>query len=299
MPPSVGVVIPCYNNARNLEWILEALAPQLTGADEVIAVDDHSDEPLALPRRPRKVRLLRSRRPGGPGNRSAARNEGWRACDARLIVFLDGDMVPGPHFLAALRRLHQENPGVVVKAARLSLTAEEQARGKAPCLRDVATGERWLGRPADPVRAKRLPCARTAKWYFAASNALSVERRHVERVGGWDEGYHGWGEEDMDFAYRLHRAGLGFAFPGPRLLYAVHLDHDRPTDWAASLERNARRFVAKFAEVFATRLPAYRACGLSLGRGPTDGPPKQFPPSHADLYNGDEATDAGGVVPRR
>jgi GT2 family glycosyltransferase len=210
----------------------------------------------------RRVRLASLQRGNGPGNRAAGRNEGWHACDTDIIVFLDGDMVPCPEFIASLRRLHSEHHGVVVKPARFALSQEEQARGKAWCLRDVATEERWFaGEP--PQDCENY--APTAHWYYAASNALSVERRRVEQIGGWDEGYHGWGEEDMDFAYRLHRAGLGFVFPQSQQLYAVHLDHDDADDWTESLERNARRFVSKFPEVYDVRLPAYRACGLAFG----------------------------------
>ena len=132
-----------------------------------------------------------------------------------------------------------------------------------PCLGDIATQTRWFRGHASQSRET---CTPTAHWYYAASNALSVERHYVDQIGGWDEGYHGWGEEDMDFAYSLHRVGLGFVFPEPQRLYAVHLDHDSADDWAESLERNARRFVSKFPEVYDVRLPAYRACGLPLGQ---------------------------------
>jgi GT2 family glycosyltransferase len=262
MTPSLGVIIPFHNNHRGLEWIQETLTPQLRDRDEVIIVDDHSHRPPALPHL-RRVRLVSLERGNGPGNRAAARNEGWRACDTDIAVFLDGDMVPCPKFIDSLRRLHSEHHGAVVKPVRFALTQEEQARGKASCLRDVATQARWFGGRASQSRET---CAPTAHWYYAASNALSVERSYVEQIGGWDEGYHGWGEEDMDFAYSLHRAGLGFVFPESQWLYAVHLDHDAPADWVESLERNARRFVSKFPEVYEVRLPAYWACGLALGQ---------------------------------
>ncbi len=263
MTISLAVIIPFHNSHRGLQWILEMLTPQLRDRDEVIVVDDHSDRPPTLPPQMRRVRLASLQRGNGPGNRAAARNEGWRACDTDIAVFLDGDMVPCPTFIDSLRHLHSEHHGAVVKPARFALTQEEQTRGKAPCLRDVATEARWFRGHASQSRET---CTPTPHWYYAASNALSVERRYVEQIGGWDEGYHGWGEEDMDFAYSLHRAGLGFVFPEPQRLYAVHLDHDSADDWADSLERNARRFVNKYPEVYDVRLPAYQACGLPFGQ---------------------------------
>jgi GT2 family glycosyltransferase len=263
MPMSLGVIIPFHNNHVGLQWILEALTPQLRGRDEVVVVDDHSDRPPSPPDDMPCVRVTALQRGDGPGNRAGARNDGWRACDTDVVVFLDGDMVPSPTFLDSLRCLHQEHDEVVVKPERFAMTREEQARGKAACLHEVATQARWFAVPPSRPPQASSP---TPHWYYAASNALSVERQHVERIGGWDEEYHGWGEEDMDFAYRLHRAGLGFIFPEPESLYAVHLDHDLAEDWVESLERNASRFVAKYPEVYDVRVPAYRACGLAMGQ---------------------------------
>ena len=279
---SLGVVIPFHNNPRRLEWILEALTPQLRQGDEVIVADDHSDRPPELAREMRRVRVTSVARGRGAGNRAAARNEGLHGCpDTDVVVFLDGDMVPCPTFLDSLRSLHSEFPRTVIKPTRFALTLGQQARGKAACLHDVATRARWF-----PGRASRSSktCQPTAHWYYAASNALSVERRYVERIGGWDEGYHGWGEEDMDFAYRLHREGLGFLFPESQRLYAVHLDHHIADDWAASLDRNARRFVKKFREVYEVRLPAYQACGLALA-GKSASPPSRVTPHPMLAYS--------------
>ena len=66
-------------------------------------------------------------------------------------------------------------------------------------------------------------------------------------------------------------------FPESERLYAVHLDHHIADDWAASLERNAQRFVKKFREVYEVRLPAYEACGLALARKSGSPPPRAKP----------------------
>jgi glycosyltransferase involved in cell wall biosynthesis len=280
MTPSLSVVIPCHNNARNLDWILDVLMPQLRRHDEVVVVDDHSASGVPAPRRAGRARLALVRRDGGSPNRASARNEGWRAADGDVVVFLDGDMVPSPGFAGALKRLHAEHRGVAIKSPRMALTRAEQKRGKRSCLRDVATPERWI---EGPRPARRPRCARTSHWYLAASNALSVERRCVEQIGGWDEEYQGWGEEDMDFAYRLHLAGLSFVFPEPRWLYAVHLNHAPADGWATSLDRNARRFVRKFPEVYEVRLPAYQQCGIALARD-SGKPSARVRPSPALAY---------------
>jgi predicted glycosyltransferase involved in capsule biosynthesis len=102
------------------------------------------------------------------------------------------------------------------------------------------------------------------EWQCAASNAIGVSHHFVSQVGGWDEGYSGWGEEDMDFAYRLHLAGARFLFPEPRRCYAVHLDHREQPHKRVTLARNASRFVSKFPEVLPAREPAYAQYGVLI-----------------------------------
>lgn len=268
-PLSIGIVIPGHNFQRNLDWILEALAPQVLPGDRIVAVDDHSTEPIRAGAYGDgvEVDVAEVTGRGGPGNRSAARNAGWRRCQTELIMFLDGDMVPGPQSLSAIRALHAREPNIVVKAERFALPGAEQSLGKHECLQMIADTRRWCTRGDGPphtgaAAAGHAKIEKSDRWYYAASNAISVERRLVEDISGWDEGYTGWGEEDMDFAYRLYRAGAAFVFPPAEMLYAVHLDHPVRPDRLASLRANARRFVARFPEVYDVRLPAYEACGL-------------------------------------
>jgi hypothetical protein len=68
-----------------------------------------------------------------------------------------------------------------------------------------------------------------------------------------------------------------FVFPESQRLYAVHLDHHVAEDWTESLERNARRFVGTFQEVYEVRLPAYQACGLAFARKSGTPPPRARP----------------------
>jgi glycosyltransferase involved in cell wall biosynthesis len=102
------------------------------------------------------------------------------------------------------------------------------------------------------------------RWDYCASNNLSVRREHVVHGGGWDETFVGWGEEDMDFAYRLYLRGIRPVLPVGTEIRAFHLDH--PVDEEmnrASLLRNARYLLSKFPELRRIRLPAYAAWGIT------------------------------------
>jgi glycosyltransferase involved in cell wall biosynthesis len=276
---SIAIVIPSHDGQRRLDWVLTALQSQLALCDEIIVADDHSRTPLRRHTYSKRLRLVPVTTTLRPGNRSAARNTGWRASQAEVIVFLDGDMVPGPGFLDNIRRAYSEAPRALVKAARFNLTLKKQRLGKRVCLRAVQAADRWDREPLSllgyeaPVRSNALaaqPMNRRAEpvvsneWQCAASNAISVSHDLVSEVGGWDEGYSGWGEEDMDFAYRLHLAGAQFLFPDPSRCYAVHLDHPEEPGKRETLARNASRFVNKFPEVLPAREPAYARYGVQI-----------------------------------
>jgi glycosyltransferase involved in cell wall biosynthesis len=85
------------------------------------------------------------------------------------------------------------------------------------------------------------------RWDYCASNNLSVRKKHVQRVGYWDEDFVGWGEEDMDFAYRLFKDGISPVLPDNGTIYAYHLDHEVDNAMNAyTLEKNANHFLKKF-----------------------------------------------------
>jgi glycosyltransferase involved in cell wall biosynthesis len=99
--PTVSVVMPAMNEARNLPW-LAARMP--AGAAELILVDGHSvDDTVATARSLWPgVRIVRQNR-RGKGNALAC---GFAAATSEVIVMIDADgsMDPGeiPYFVAAL-----------------------------------------------------------------------------------------------------------------------------------------------------------------------------------------------------
>jgi glycosyltransferase involved in cell wall biosynthesis len=99
--PSVAVVVPALNEARNLPHVFAKLPP----VDELILVDGgSSDDTVAVARRLRpEVRVVRQNRKG-KGNALAC---GFAAATADIIVMIDADGSTDPaeipRFIASLR----------------------------------------------------------------------------------------------------------------------------------------------------------------------------------------------------
>ena len=155
-------------------------------------VDDGSVTPVADPE-PRRsgVRLLRRQAPGGP---AAARNTGWRATRADVVVFVDAGCVPGPGWMEQLLG-HFADPGLAAVAPRVTSRATVGApHGLAAY--EAVHSSLDMGPSESPVRpGAAVPYVPTA--------TLAVRRKALG--SGFDESLR-FGE-DVDLVWRLVEAG--------------------------------------------------------------------------------------------
>lgn len=206
MEPALSVVIPTLGRPT-LDTVLDALAAQ-RGAErfEVLVVEDPAGEGARVSHGGHS--LLRAGRTGA----SAARNAGWRAAGAPVVLFLGDDVVPAPRLVAEHQAWHAQHPepevavlGHVRWASGLRVT---------PFMRFLDEGTQFdfgsiCGIEADP-----------GKLYTAN---VSLKRELLERAGGFDEERFPFLMEDIELAIRLVPLGL-------RLLYNRRAvgDHRHP-----------------------------------------------------------------------
>jgi len=148
----VAVVIPAYNEERNIGQVLRVLVP-VEAVDDIIVVSDGSRDATAdTARRYRRVKVIELERNRGKG---AAMMAGARATDAEVILFLDADLV-------GLRRHHV--------LAMLAPVVSGQA--------DMAVGVFDEGRLATDLAQKLAP---------QLSGQRALRRELLEKVPGLEE----------------------------------------------------------------------------------------------------------------
>lgn len=288
--PSISVVIPCHNTSHSLQLVLLTLKDQISLGDEIICVDDNSTiresakiKALSCAFKANYIDLPRTAR--HHGRRSAARNAGTYVARGEIILYLDSDMMVGPEYLMTVRRLHALNRAALIKGTRIDASISDLETVTGSVTEDLGStlplGGEYIGyqrtaanaavaidlAPSNKMSTDVVVLDRSqwilGRWDWCASNNLSVRRRFIRAARGWDERFVGWGEEDMDFAYRMFLLGLRSMTQVSGPLFGVHIAHEVDRDAnRRSLQVNARYLVGKFPEIATLRQPAYAGYGV-------------------------------------
>lgn len=241
--PWLSIIIPSYQMAPYLALTLESFrhVSNLQGV-EIIVVDDGSNDDTAsvLVRATEWLPSLRSiyRARDSRSCRALARNLGVAESCAPRLFFLDAGVMVAASFIRSLSQSWNDLDDVVLGTA-LGLFADrayadvEKLRRKfeglpSGALERLLDGLRGKAAWADPrggwfEAAQGDLSSRPAPWLFAWSCALGVSKSRFEAVGGFDEGFVGWGAEDCDLALRLHAAGIQFR--ALRNILVMHVPH--------------------------------------------------------------------------
>lgn len=149
----------------------------------MIVVDDGSLPALAgqMPADLSNAPRLRWLRQAHNRGRAAARNTGWLAARADLLIFLDADMAVAPDFVAQHLYFHLQQ------------------------------GSGWLGQgqiigTADPAQTPAASFWTDASRAVFATGNVSVARAALQQVGGFDEAFAEYGWEDLELGWRLQQA---------------------------------------------------------------------------------------------
>jgi hypothetical protein len=190
---------------------------------------------------------------------SAARNLGAKTAQAlgcSRLVFLDVDCIPGEHLVS---RYHQVLCAVADEATPGEHAAPVLAAGAVTYLPPLPAG--GTDAPAYDVRgleALRAPHpvrpdpplgevleGDDLRLFWSLSFAVSAS--DLQRLGGFDERYRGYGAEDTDLAMRLRdRDGRLVWVGGADAYHQHHPTQDPPTQHLHDIVANANRFAERW-----------------------------------------------------
>ena len=208
--PAISVVIPTLQRRASLERLLRALTEQtlpVASYEVIVAMDgsdDGSREMLEGYTAPYRLRWTWHATRG----RAATCNAGLAQALGRLVLFLDDDMEPSPRCLEAHRSAHGDDP-------RLGVV------GAAPVVHDASSDAvvQYIGRKFERHLAKLArPGHEFALRDFYSGN-FSVGRELLLGVGGFDEEFRLYGNEDLELSLRLGRAGVRLIFSAEALAH--------------------------------------------------------------------------------
>lgn len=230
--PRLSVLIPTFRD--DPVALLKALDDPSAGAEVVVLDDGGGDDALAerIARRIEKMRVpARFVRLSSNEGRAKGRNRLASHARGGHFLFLDSDMLPDtPDFLSRWAAVAESDAPVAFGGFTLDQTPQrpEHALHRAMALKSDCT-------PA-PERAK------APEKHVFTSNLLV--RRDVFETIGFDEGFSGWGWEDVEWAMRVVRKHPILHIDNT----ATHLGLDPAPAMAAKYEQSA----ANFARVVAS-----------------------------------------------
>jgi glycosyltransferase involved in cell wall biosynthesis len=217
----ISVIVATYNRADALDAVLRSLARQTDRAFEVVVADDGSGPATAALVESWKKRLpvplLHVWHEDRGFRLAEIRNRAVLKSGGELCVFLDGDCIARPDFVAAHRRLCE--PGWFVAGNRTLLSRDLTQR----VLQEQLEPENWgLGTwiakrmkgeinrlaPVAVIPFGPLRRINARRWEGARGGNLAIRTEDLHRVDGFDAEFGGWGLEDSDIIVRLIRSGI-------------------------------------------------------------------------------------------
>jgi len=211
--PKVGLIVNTHNQPEYLARVLKAVAKQIALPDEVLLADDGSEKEtgqlFATWAAPQQFRCDHLWQKNEGFRRSRILNLAIARARVEYLVFLDGDTVPHPQFIAdhraAARRgwFLQGHRALIQQGAASFFGLNEFTQDRRRALL------RW--QISGVKNAFRWPCplrrVRTDLGGIRGCN-LGIWRDDLVRCNGYNEAFVGWGREDSELAVRLLNSGV-------------------------------------------------------------------------------------------
>ena len=281
MNPFISILLATYNWPQALGLVLESLNAQTDKDFEVVIADDGSRaetaELITAFTQVANFPIKHLWQEDLGFRKSAILNQAITHARGDYLVFLDGDCITQPDFVARHRALAQS--GFLVTGSRILLgrrltqalcSPENKISNR--FYKSINNSKlllfvnRWAGQlnKFAPLWIKvpdnRWRVYSGCVWKRIKGCNMACWRDDAVRVSGFDESMVGWGHEDADFVFRLQQSGLKRK-SGAWATEVFHLDH--PEGDKSKAAANA----AKVREKILEKSRAYDR-GQQVGKGP-------------------------------
>ncbi|MDO5532642.1 glycosyltransferase [Sutterella sp.] len=221
----ISVIVSTYNWPSALRLSLLSLMRQTDGDFEIVVADDGSGEET------RKLIEEMAARSSVPVIHSWQEDKGFRLARSRneavkkatgdFLIFIDGDCIVPKDFIGRYRSLIQQGRTIVGPRILLEELFTKELLDKGESVEfeqfDSWRAARELCRAGKCNRsfaATVLPLGNFlrnragSRWQHLRGCNWGLSREDFLKVGGQDESFEGWGQEDSDMAIRLINAGV-------------------------------------------------------------------------------------------
>ncbi|MDE5974985.1 MAG: glycosyltransferase [Muribaculaceae bacterium] len=245
--PSITVIVAVYNHFEWLNLILDALRMQTDKDFEVIIADDGSNEETVS-----RIQAYMERHPELPVVHSWQPDEGWRKnkslnkavkkARGEYLVFVDGDCIPHPLFIADHRKLQKRGRVFGGRRVDMPKSVSDMVEGWDSLPEDYFEKVRKAilsHNDGEPFFESLKQLRRTVHFPFIFGHALGLRskgfwgcnmgiyKEDLESLNGFDERYlfPGTGE-DTDLEVRVRNAGMEYV-KSSRYALMLHRRHNR------------------------------------------------------------------------
>lgn len=252
---SVSVVTLAGGRPDHLRNLVIGLTRQTRLPTELI-VAVMQDAAYDLPAAPFPIRQLMIE--GGDLPLAAARNAAAHLATGDALVFLDMDCIPTPTLVAEYAHALVELDGLLMGEVMYLPGGATAGNWDSADFQAIAV--RHSDRRGPPAEGIELCNDYRCFW----SLNFAMRRARFIAVGGFHEGYRGYGGEDTDFGKVLDTAGVSIAWiKGGLAHHQYHPHHMPPVHHLDSVVRNAELFEARWGyRTMGHWLYAFRLMGL-------------------------------------
>ena len=225
MRPKISVIVSTYDFPLALDKALQSLCAQTLVPDKVLVADDGSgpETTEVILSYSKRMPLSHVQQPHVGFRKAVILNKAITHATGNYIIFLDGDSVPAPEFVADHAALAER--GCWVQGRRAFV--DESCVGAF----EPSCGHVWSlvlkGKLSGLLKAARLPfpvVKRSREQRGILGCNLGIWKEDLVAINGYDETFTGWGREDADLGNRLYHLGRDRKFVyGRAIIY--HLNH--------------------------------------------------------------------------